>query len=335
MTDKQNIDELFEDHSGYSRVLCSYFLNMKSVPCDVYIRVNKISNYEYIKRIHQHEVFDNADIERYMESGLDHFYVPDDQKDEILKYLGTKLCDILEHKDLDLKDQIRSAQIGHDLALSLLSKNGFELPTSTLIESTIHAINKISNKESKLLSLLSHALKTPTSFLVLHSTIVALIACRIIDELDWGSPQHKKIVTLAALLHDITLKDDKLVKINSYKEFVGYSLTKEEEALVMNHAKDACALVMEYPALPFGAESIILHHHGEKTGVSFGHINPGKIEPLTIVLMIAEEFAIALLKAVEEKKTFDARAVWEQLYKDHPYQHVTNIINAMKSAFSN
>jgi len=318
----------------YIPIPCQQFLHMDKVPCDIYIRMKKGSAFDYVKRIHKDEPFDNGDIERYISQGLAHFYVETEQHVLLTEALSVKMAGTLDNKRLGIQDRIRLTQTSFDLAMGMLSQVGFKGGANQLIESTVISITQETQTDSKLSSLLSNLLKNPGSYRAMHAHINALVSSRMIDEIEWGNPNHKKTLGFVALLHDITITDNNLVRVHDLVSLNEKNLSAQQLTQLKCHALEASVLVEEHPGLPFGVESIIKHHHGSTSGMGFGQITPGKIEPLTMVFMIAEEFSGKIIHANESGKTFDMKAHWDDLYQRHPQKQVVSIIDAMKMAFS-
>src|SRR5690606_32314136 len=60
----------------YVPVNLHYFYEITRTPCDIFIRIRKGKDeFQYVKRIHQKDVFDKETIVRYESQGLKEFYV--------------------------------------------------------------------------------------------------------------------------------------------------------------------------------------------------------------------------------------------------------------------
>src|SRR5690606_31683091 len=101
----QNVNDKVK--ADYLPVGVYYFYDIQKTPCDIYIRIKKGHNdYQYVKRIHSKDTFDQADIKKYEEQGLKEFYVPRDYMQYFTTYVTNQLFEKLESSDLSLEDRI-------------------------------------------------------------------------------------------------------------------------------------------------------------------------------------------------------------------------------------
>jgi len=64
-----------------------YFYLMSFTPCDVYIKLTKKGETEYVKRFHEAEEFELSDLKKYEDHGLKEFYILKDDNSILMDAL--------------------------------------------------------------------------------------------------------------------------------------------------------------------------------------------------------------------------------------------------------
>jgi hypothetical protein len=315
----------------YVPVQVSYFLNLKTVNCDIFIRIKKSpTEYQYVKRIHNADTFSRETINRYREQGLDFFYIPKDHKKNFTIFLSNILVEKLESTSLEIKERLELMGESYEIATKEILKLGF---TSEIVQLTDSLINNmIKNVENfpEMTTLLHKVInaQTPLAFQRCHMTSV--IASECLKNLGLNTRENILAMTFTSFFHDILLIDHlDLSKINSKDELAAANLPEEHHALVMNHALAASQLIHKYPNIPKEVEQLIKEHHGISHGLGFSN----DIDILTIkskVFIIAHEFVLNLIKYKDNKSA--PRSLSEELYKKFPTASSVKIIKALEQS---
>jgi putative nucleotidyltransferase with HDIG domain len=125
-----------------------------------------------------------------------------------------------------------------------------------------------------------------------HSTMVAHIACAIARGMTWSSDVTYYKLTMAAMLHDITLVNEDLAKIQTLTELSekGDRFKPSEIDLYKRHVSDAAKIAQEFTEVPPDVDTIILQHHERPDGTGFPRRLSGPyINNLSAVFIIAHE----------------------------------------------
>jgi HD-GYP domain-containing protein (c-di-GMP phosphodiesterase class II) len=152
---------------------------------------------------------------------------------------------------------------------------------------------KSANKSDKLQRMLNELFIDPEKYLASHSVALAHTACGIASLMGWTSDSTFQKLTLAAFLHDITLKNNELAKIRCLPTLMmeHHRFTATEVKTFMTHPADSTALVREMSDVPAEVDTIILQHHELPDGSGFPHqLDAARITPLSGVFIIAHEF---------------------------------------------
>lgn len=313
----------------YIPIPIHYFIPLDSCCCDIFLRIKKSpEEYQYIKRIHRGDTYPKNLVQRYIEDGLTHFYIPTEERTAFTNYFSNRLVGKLEDLTISDDEQLKIISETYDAALHQISKLGFTSATIQLADAIINSMVKTFERSPELSPLLVRIINSKNSYIYQHSHLTAIIAAECIKYMDFTDKRScQELLASAAFFHDITLVDhEDLAKIHSYEELEKAELSEELWDLVFNHALEAAMLIKKHPEAPAGIEEIILHHHGAGNGKGFVR-NIGKLGTLTKIFIVSEAFAKALL--IYKEKGGKPYSLIEELHKTYPEPEMKAIIDAL------
>lgn len=298
----------------YIPMKATLFFELETTPCDIYIRVNKGSGeYQYIKRIHANDKFEKSDIDRYIEGGLEFFYVPKDFRLEFTNHVSKELVAKLSDDSLSQTERIAVTSASYDYSVDQLRKIGMSTNTVPVVEAVVDSmlktVNDAGDSKAKIFDLLKDLLSDSNSYAYKHVHMTSVISSCLIKASEWGNEEQVRKLAFVSFFHDITLTSEEMLKVHSRKELIESQLSDADKKIVENHALHASEMVLEYPDLPLGAESIIKQHHGSPTGQGFVKNVTGAVSPLAATFLVAEEFACEVVKTngeLDVKPTLEA-----------------------------
>jgi HD-GYP domain-containing protein (c-di-GMP phosphodiesterase class II) len=169
-----------------------------------------------------------------------------------------------------------------------------------LAERSVQNMANIIDDFDEIEELLKNLKSNSNSYRYQHAVLNSALSYNIISKIEWGSAEQKEKVCFISLFHDILLETDEQAKISSNKELKNSELSTKEKKLVEQHALKASLLIKSHPKAPYGADSIILQHHGMLNGIGFSKELNSSLSPLAIVFQIAEEYTDQLLNVDPE-----------------------------------
>lgn len=313
----------------YVPVPINYFLPLDSCCCDIFLRIKKgPDEYQYIKRIHRGDNYQKSLVQRYIEDGLTHFYIPNEDHVAFTNYFSNRLVGKLEDPTISDDEQLNVIAETYDAAIHEIRNLGFTSATIQLTDAIISSMVKTFERSPELSPLLFRIINSKNSFIYQHSHMTAIVAAECIKHMELADKRaYQEKLAFAAFFHDIALVDhEELAKIHSYEELEKAELSEELWDLVFNHALEGAMLLKKHPEAPAGIEEIILHHHGAGNGKGFVR-NIGKLGTLTKIFIVAETFTKALLNFKE--KGGKPYPIIEDLYKSYPEADMKIIIDAL------
>lgn len=179
-----------------------------------------------------------------------------------------------------------------DSIYSLSNQLGFNEEVQEFTrQSVLTTINKI-KQAPKLSSVLIRLELDEEKYIASHSILLAFVSCAIASKLEWNSDTTSFKLTLAALLHDITLKNHKLASIQSLTELREKQalFSDEEMKAFYNHPADAAACAQKFDEIPSDVDLILSQHHERPDGSGFPKgLTSTRICPLSVVFIIAHD----------------------------------------------
>ncbi len=294
------VDVTLEDNkqnSDYIPVGLEYFYNITttSLGCDIFIRVKKGHEYQYIKRLHSTDHFVREDIEKYKASGLKEFYVSKDHFAQFVNFVTAQLTLTLEDKKLASTDRVKVTAEAYQVTLDRIQSLGIDEHTIGLVEESIKSMQASLGENNALGSFLQSLRANQLSYAYSHSYMSSLILHKVVNNFDWQSPQVKEKLTFVSYFHDISLKENLM---GYYNEAIvaNSDLSKEDKQLVLNHAYQSSVIVEKFPKVPQGIGTILKEHHGSKNGVGFPQSLSIAISPISMMFVVVENFVDEFLK---------------------------------------
>lgn len=282
---------------SYVAVAIEYFLNLTSLSlgCDVYIRIKKGDEYQYIKRLHFRDEFTRADIEKYKSDGLKEFYISSEHFPQFVNFATSQLVLTLENNTVSKTDRIKLTAEAYGVTSERIQSLGVDEHTVGLVEESIKSMQQSLSEDKALATFLESLRANKLSYGYAHSYLCGLILHKVIGHFDWQSVQVKDKLTFIAFFHDISLREN-LMKYKSEEEVKNSELTKQEKNMVLGHANLSAEIVDKFSKVPDGVAIILKEHHGAKNGIGFPQSLSIAISPLSMMFIVVEEFVDAFLK---------------------------------------
>ncbi len=310
-------------------VSVKYFLNLETCCCDVFIRIRKSpTEFQFIKRIHAGDVYSKESIFRYIDQGLENFYIPKEDQKRFTIFLSNKLVEKMDGPTKDLGEKILLMGESYDIAIKEISKLGFTSETIQLTDSIVANMVKNFSHGDEMALLLHRVINSKTGMLFQRCHMTSVVANECLKNLKIQDPDAYVKIAFASFFHDILFVDkEELSKINTVADLEKTNLTELEWDLVFNHAKETATLIQKHPEAPKGVDEIIRHHHGSSNGTGFS-TNIDQLPDLSQIFIIAHQFVLELFLYKERGGT--PKPIVDELYKRYPGAQTTLIIKAIE-----
>jgi response regulator RpfG family c-di-GMP phosphodiesterase len=232
--------------------------------------------------------------------GVKYLYIKKNERLNFINQITNNILLKLGSENLTTDEKISIGQFGFDTFKDILSMAGMTEQAIELAEKSVENMSNILEEFDEIEELLKNLRANSNSYRYQHSVLNAAISYDIVSKIEWGSKEQKDKICFISLFHDILLETDEQAKIASNRELKKSEITPKEKKLVEQHALKASLLIKSHPKAPYGADSIIMQHHGMLNGVGFPKELNSALSPLAIVFMIAEDYTDQLLNVDAE-----------------------------------
>ena len=287
--------------ADYVAIPIHYFYTIEDTPCDIFIKIKSSpSNVRFVKRINAGDSFTKEEIQRYEKQNLKEFYIPVDMSHNYSNFISNHFVSKLATKDLGEKEKMALLGEGHYIVTQEILKGGFTTATVQMTEALITSMLKTVVSIPHLNKLLLKVLKTDSGFIYQISHITCAISAACIQES--SMPRDKSLfkkIAFASFFQDISLaNNEKLAEIGSMQELEEGNFDESTQKKVISHAFENSKFVKQYPDIPYGADTLIKHHHGAIDGTGFS-TDIAKLPEQSRILAVSSDFARLFLRFLD------------------------------------
>lgn len=275
------------DKERFRRIRLKRFYNFSKVCCDVYIQ---LSVSKYIKLLNANDDYENFQIEKYEEKGKKYLFIENKDYQRFQEQFGNLVLNKLE-KAQNLPPEVKVVAELAAFEHTLRSAKEFGVTPITAnhvkrsVESNLKTLKKLPDLEALLKRIMRGG-----DYISEHSLLLCYFAGQICLATSWGNPSSIEKLSMAALLHDVALTDDRLAKIHTMEEAKGMDLSSEEIEMVRNHPGEAAKLISEGENIFADVDTIVLQHHEQPDQSGFPRgLGALSISPLSCVFILASE----------------------------------------------
>lgn len=266
------------------------------MPCDVMI---KLSDTKFVKIYNQEDVFSESDYKKWQEKKTDFLYLHK-------AHLDTFFNKLMHAYQSSLSSRVTAAVPPDHVSLSLAiqdsihdigSKLGFTKELEAMTKFTISQTLATVEKNPALSEILKQ-INNRSNYISSHSLACSFVCSWLSNRMEWYSDQTITKLIMASLLHDITISDPEIAKVQDESEFFdsntkflesGYSQWKE-------HPIKAAQLAAQFTEVPPDVNTIIAQHHERPHGGGFPHgLSHSKISPMAALFIIAHDLTNFLM----------------------------------------
>jgi len=297
---------------GHNKVKIANFLKFNLLPCDAFIR---LGDSKFVKLINGNDMYTTEIIKKYIDKNVTYLYVKQEDYPVLANTGIQTLMSLYDRKtegssasNLQLTSLENIHTAIHDLGLT---KDAAELTKKTITSSVQLA------KRVRSISDLLNKMKKSGNYIYDHSLKMSYICTSIAKHTEWGSDATVFKLSLACTMHDMTLDNDQLARIQLLTD----PRLKEYDPAVVeaykNHPFEAAKLIKDSKEFPTDVDFIVAQHHERPDGSGFPRgLSKLRIAPLSCVFILAHEFVTRIEEMGGVFNQENRDKVYEQLSKD-------------------
>ncbi|MGE4232996.1 MAG: HD-GYP domain-containing protein [Bacteriovoracia bacterium] len=291
-----------ESDEEFVRIRTGLLIQASPLKGDVYIRLSKD---HYVKLFHEGAEFSKEDLEKYaIKKKQEYLYL---NKGEIQEFIQKYQVILTKFLALPVtKNTAGNMQISvHETIHELTSKIGFTSEVKELTKQNVQLALKTIGTSPRLSDVLNRMKVEKGQYISAHSMILAEMACAIAKNMSWTSEGTFYKLTMAAFLHDMTLKKNELAAVRTLAELYQKKDKFSEEDILnyKNHPLEAATIVKSFSEIPPDVDTVIFQHHEKPDGSGFPKkLTATYISQLAAVFIIAHEIVQA---TIEKNQPFE------------------------------
>ena len=278
----------------YCKIKPSALFRMNELPCEIFI---KLSDDKYVKIFSKGDMLSESDIGKLHKKKIDFLYITPENAKLLLDKIRTEITNL---------KAIRSDSPGNTMKLISISQNlqttihefvntlGMTPEVEELVKMNVDITMQVISKNPVLTDLFAKLTVDPNNYISSHSIVLSYISCAVASQQEWYSETTQQKLTMASLLHDICLTNEKIAHFRTQSEMLlsPESSTFSKAAIdeMIEHPKKAAKLLSEISEVPADVDTIILQHHESPDGMGFPNkVRNSGIAPLSAVFIIAHD----------------------------------------------
>ncbi len=278
----------------YCKIRPGALFRMNVLPCDIFI---KLSDDKFVKLFQKDDMLSESDIHKLHKKKIDFLYLTPD---------SAKLFLDKVHREIASLKAIRSDNPANTGKLISLTQNiqttihefvntlGMTPEVEELVKMNVEITMQVIQKNPILTELFAKLTVDPDNYISSHSIVLSYISCAVASQQEWYSETTQQKLTMASLLHDICLTNEKIAHFRTEAELLlspdAATFSKSAIEEMLEHPKKAAKILSEISEVPPDVDTIILQHHESPDGMGFpSRLRHGSIAPLSAVFIIAHD----------------------------------------------
>ena len=263
------------------------FYLFESVPYDVYI---ELTSTKFGKVISKDKFYSHQVIQNYSRKNIKYLFL---RKDEHLKFLDTSIKNLLKIYDAKFSDRkkyltlhLKSAFFMHQFIQALSVSDEVNKLAHCFIESVSGLVKSTENFSE----LLDSVCESTNVTFAEQSVSTAYVCEKILLNMGWTADMTRGKLILAALLQDISLNNDDLIKIRSINDPNFKMFSEEEQEGFKSHPQKA-AIISTYFNGFSDVDFILLEQHEHPTGDGFPKgLNSSGLTTISCIFRLGTNF---------------------------------------------
>jgi hypothetical protein len=291
---------------GYLGVDPGVLITFSPLKADIYVR---LSADKFVKILRAGDAFGVEDVRRFKENkGLKNLYLLEKDIQVLVEKVEQGLDDALKQPGGTTPAQASrlhqaTYSLVHDVGDQIGITKEIQQVTKKQVQTTISSI-----RHDWRVSTFLKELTREGGYLAWHSLSLSYMSCLVLNKTQWQGEQNMIKFGYAALIHDITLRNQELAELTNMKEFEERKdeFTPDDQKSMLYHTIRAAERVKSFDAIPPDVDTIVLQHHERPDGSGFPRkLKYPQITPLASVFVVAHEYLTYNLRQGREAPVSD------------------------------
>ena len=297
--------------------------------CATELYTQQAGDDQYLPAYSTEDVITQETLETLESNNQKFLYVQSKSRLRFVNSITGQIVAKLNDANLSAEERVKTTATAYQMSMEQARSTGVTETVLELVNSCIDSMVTTVTEIPSLKKLLELLFSDTLTQRYRLSLLVSYVGGHIIKHMQWGSREQQQKLVYASFFSNIFLVKDEFLLLRSDAEVDASGLSAKDKNIVKNHALFAAKLASQVHKAPIGVDAIIKQHHGSKSGNSLSELSPS-ISPLAIVLIIAEEWALAIMKNQEMDIEQDSEAVIQLLKAKYTHPTFAKVIPALE-----
>lgn len=289
---EESILEFSRDELHKMRIRNFYLF--EQMPYDVYVELTPT---QFGKVISKNKPYTHQVIQNYSRKNVKYLHL---KKDEHLKFLDTSIKNLLKIYSAKLKDKkkyiflhLKTIFFIHQFIKALSVSDDIVKLTHHFIES----VHELVNPHESMSELLDQVTENENMTFAEHALGTAYVCESILYHMGWSAGMSRDKLMLAAILQDIGLSNDEMIKIRSLNDPILKLFTEEEQLDFTNHPMKAAQIATFFNGFS-DVDFILSEQHEHPTGDGFPKgLNSSGLTTISCIFILSSNFVTRMAGA--------------------------------------
>lgn len=267
------------------------FYLFETLPYDVYLELTPT---KYGKVISKNKNYSHQLIQNYSRKNIKYLYL---RKDEHLKFLDTSIKNLLKIYEAKLTERkkflmlhLKTIFFIHQFIKTLSVSDEVVKLTNYFIDS----VRDIVKSSENLGDLLNSITENTNMTFAEHSLATAYLCESVLYNMGWNADMSRDKLLLAAILQDVSLSNDEMLKIRSLNDPNFKMLSEEDQLEFKTHPTKAAQISTFFSGFS-DVDFILNEQHEHPTGDGFPKgLNSSGLTTISCIFILASNFASRL-----------------------------------------
>ena len=289
----------------------------------------KINNSKFIKMTPEESIFNQDQYQKFKHKGVEYLYIESFQTEKFICEFRKNTLSQEAWKQASANEAQGFINQNIDLMRNISNQLGWREELLKLAQENIQRVLHLVSQEKQLNLLVQKFLHIEKFGFADHCTLSALVATALAEKLGVGTPENFRLLTFAALFHDMTLSDEQYDNKSKFIKNIrrGEHLHLKDAKEVFAHSAKAAAMVKNWDFCPSGVDIVIMNHHelADGTGFPMGR-QAEQLDLLSVIFIVAEEFAQFVIDASGLPTIEGYTQATKDKYGKNPFKEVHKIL---------
>jgi HD-GYP domain-containing protein (c-di-GMP phosphodiesterase class II) len=324
----------------YFSIETKFLIRLGVAPCQIFMQtIKKNEEGAYVMVAKQGSNTTDV-LTKIFNEGVETLFVNKLDRLLVINQISKNICQYIQNTEkLEVPEKSKALEVGFDFVASNFCRSPEAINEVMNIATACTKVMEEISKDTPGLRALMNTLKSDKNgFVYSHSILASFVAHHIVRKVSWGGEGQLEKINFVLFFHDIMLAPIYLkYPTLKYEEDLLFSndLSEKEKEIVLNHARLAAELIINFKRTPMGADLLIKQHHGMTNGIGYAIEFKDDISPLTKIVLISEAFIEEYMKGKESDPNYqiDVKKIISVLtdkFKKSTYKKIIDTLETIR-----